>query len=111
MQPAPFVLLIHEPSSDGESIRHALLEAGGIRLQCVTRLSAALARIAGGGVDGIVLDLTSSERAESEKLESFLKLKNATPDLPIVVVCASEDHTLLGLTARVGASACLAAAQ
>src|ERR1051326_9533081 len=99
MQPVPFVLLIHEPSQDAAPIRKALLEPGGIRLQCVTRLSAALARIAGGGVDGIVLDLTGPDRQESEKLEDFLKLRNGAPDLPVVVVCESEQDALRNLTA------------
>lgn len=111
MNRTAFILLIHEASSEVEPVREALLTDGGFRLQSVTRLSAALARIAGGGVDGIVLDLISPERGESEKLADFLTLKREAPDTPIVVVCGSEDDPLMRLTARVGASASLHAGQ
>jgi pilus assembly protein CpaE len=107
MHKSPFVLLIHEISTDVEPIRQVLSEPEGFRLQCVTRLPAALARIAGGGVDAIVVDLSFSERAESEKLDGFLKLKSAAPHLPIVVLCDSDKDTLLNVTPRVGASAAL----
>ena len=111
MRQTPLVLLIHESSADAEFIRRSLLDAGESRVQCVTRLSSALARIAGGGVDGIVLDLTSPSRKESEKLEDFLKLKNEAPDLPILVVCGPDEDALINLTALAGASASVTVAQ
>src|ERR1700733_9041157 len=109
-----FVLLIHEVSTGTEPIRQALSELEGFHLQRATRLPFALARIAGGGVDLILVDLSSSERTESEKLESVMKLRAAAPHLPIVVLCDvlgdvlrdSANDTLSNLTAH-GASAFL----
>lgn len=109
MQPTPFVLLLQEPGSNAEPIRQALGESA--RVQPVTRLSSAVARIAGGGVDGVVLDLSCSGRGEDEKLADFLKLKSEAPGLPLVVVCNSEEHALMRLAAHLGASACLTTEQ
>ena len=105
-----FVLLIHEVSTDTEPIRQALSEAEGFHLKCATRFTFALARIAGGGVDAILVDLSSSERTESEKLESVVKLRAAAPHLPIVVLCDSANDALANLTAH-GASAFLTKGQ
>ena len=81
-----FALLIHEVSTDAEPIRQALSEPEGFQLQCATLATFGLARIAGGGVDLILVDLSSSARTESEKLESVAKLRAAAPQLPIVVL-------------------------
>src|SRR5580658_1933621 len=105
-----FVLLIHEVSTDTEPIRQALSEPEGFHLQCATRLTFALARIGGGGVDLILVDLSSSERTESEKLESVVKLRAAASHLPIVVLGGvlsdSTNDAVANLTAH-GASAFL----
>lgn len=106
MPKSSLVLLIHEVSSDIEPIRQALSELDGFHLQCVTRLPFALARIAGGGVDGIVVDLSSSERPESEKLDSVLKLRSTAPHLPMVVLSDSANDAMSSLTTH-GASAFL----
>jgi pilus assembly protein CpaE len=102
-----FVLLIHEISSDIETIRQALFELEGFHLQCVTRLPTALARIAGGGVDAILIDLSGSERMDGERLESVLKLQSAAPHLPIVVIGDAATHALLSATTQVCAPAFL----
>jgi len=109
-----FVLLIHEVSAYTEPIRQALPESEGFHLQRAARLPFALARIAGGGVDAILVDLSSSEKTESEKLESVAKLRGAAPHLPIIVLCDvlsdSANDALANLTAH-GASAFLTIAQ
>ena len=107
MPKSPFVLLVHEISSDVETIRQALSELEDFHLQCVTRLPTALARIAGGGVDAILIDLQGSERMDGERLESVLKLQSAAPHLPIVVICDSATRALLSAAMPVGASASL----
>jgi pilus assembly protein CpaE len=105
------VLLIHDPSSDAEPIRRLFAQEEGLTLQCLTRLPTALARIAGGGVDAIIVNLSPSEGIEAERLESFLKLQRAAPHLPIIVICDSPAESLLGLTKKVGAAASLSAEQ
>ena len=99
------VLVLNETSSPSAAL---LMPASrGFRVQCVSRFSSALARIAGGGVNAVVLDL-SSMLSEDDKLSSFFRLRRAAPDVPLAVVCDSNDSRLLSLMARTGASATLA---
>jgi pilus assembly protein CpaE len=107
MHKNPFILLIHEAGSDIEPIRREVSEVEGFQLQCVAQLATALARIAGGGVDAILIDLSSTEGMEGARLDSFLRLRTAAPHLPIIVLSDSGNDALLRLTARVGASASL----
>ena len=99
------VLLIQEGPSSVEPIREALSDPEtGFRLQCVERLPTAFARIAGGGVQAVVLDLSRSDVPESERLESFLKFQKGAPDIPVVVLCGSGDESLALKAVRAGAA-------
>ena len=96
MDKNPLILLIQENPADAEYIRQAVLNPGGaFRLQHVERAATALARIGGGGVDLVILDLSISKQPEIEQLDSFLKLRTAAPQLPIVVVQDSEEDNLV----------------
>jgi pilus assembly protein CpaE len=86
-----FALLIQHGPTAGGSLRE-MLENGEARMkvQCVQQVRTALARVAGGGVDVVVLDLSSSETPEAQKLDSLLSLRAGAPQVPLVVVSAGE---------------------
>lgn len=106
------ILLLQENVADGEYIREALADSdGGFRVQPVERIGTALARIAGGGVDLLILDLSRSQRPEQEACDDFLKLRSKVPEMPIVVVVDAEGDSLIVRTARAGGAECLTRAQ
>src|SRR5689334_14466289 len=104
MSKIPFILLIHESAADIEAIREALSEREGFRLQCLARPQTALVRIAGGGVDAMVVHWASAGNAE---LECLLKIKSAYPRLPLVVVYDPEGPCSVDVTSRLKAAATL----
>jgi len=109
MSTQPLILFIHEAANAEEPLR-AALAGSGFRVQCLTRVAPALARIAGGGVDAIVLDLASPGTAEGEKLSGILNLRRAAPAIPVAVLCDPSDGGIAVLAERMGASATLAKA-
>jgi hypothetical protein len=89
-----FVLLIDESSSAIDPIRRALADrADQFRLQCVENVPIALARVAGGGVD-IVLMRLGHGSSEGDLWDEFLKLQAGASRVPIVVICDSADENL-----------------
>jgi pilus assembly protein CpaE len=102
------ILLIQENPSD-EHIRGALSNvADPFRVQSVENIPMALARIGGGGVDLVILDLSQSRQPEIERLDSFLKLRSNARQSPIIVVCDSEDDGLVMRAVKAGATDYLA---
>jgi Flp pilus assembly CpaE family ATPase len=101
-------LLIQEASADPGPIRDALAQDKDrpVRLQCVERLSTALARIAGGGVDLILLDVAGSE-AQENGMVSLLHLLREAPQVPTVVVCGAGNEGLALKAMRAGATDCV----
>jgi pilus assembly protein CpaE len=100
------ILLIQEDPAEAVLTLAAVEEpgAGSFRCQSVERLSTALARIAGGDVDLVLLDLSSNGEPGGDRLGGFLKLHREAPDTPIVVLCSAQDEGL-GLKAmRAGAA-------
>jgi two-component system, cell cycle response regulator len=80
-------VLIGEMLSDGES---APAEYGSDRTyvtECVPRLSEGIARLAAGGIDVALLDLSLPD---SRGLETYAKLHASSPDVPIVIVTSSD---------------------
>jgi CheY-like chemotaxis protein len=65
------------------------------RVQSVEQVPMALARIGGGGIDLVILDLSLSGQPEIERLDSFLKLRSGARQVPVIVVCGSEDDSLI----------------
>jgi len=97
------ILLIQENSSNEEYLRRILENGEGrLRVQSIESLATAVARIAGGGVDLVILDLSLSQKTEIEKLDSFLKLRAKAAQVPLVVVYDSEDDSLLLRSVRAG---------
>src|SRR5579863_4452514 len=101
-------LLIHEDPESGGSVREALQTENRFKVQCVERVPTALARIAGGGVDVVILDLSSSTSPEIERLDNLLKLRSAAPQMPIIVVSDSEADGLVMRAIRAGTADYLA---
>jgi pilus assembly protein CpaE len=99
------VLLITDDAGSIEPIRQALdHRKDSFRLQCVSNVPTGAARIAGGGVSLVLLDLALS-RAEGENGLSHLhKLYAEAPSTPIVVLCLAEQETVALGAVRAGAA-------
>jgi pilus assembly protein CpaE len=67
-------------------------------------LPTALARLGGGGVDAVLLDLSLDLGAAGDRLDSFLKLRELAPQVPIVVLCTAADEDLALRAMRAGAA-------
>src|SRR5712691_12467840 len=90
-----FVLLVDETSSAIDPIRRALADRSDqFRVQCVEDVSTALARVAGGGVDIVLMRLGPATSFEADLWDGFLKLQAGARKIPIVVVCDSADENL-----------------
>src|SRR5579862_4916247 len=107
MTPKPFAASILLIQQEGATAVRQLLAAeaeGWLRLQCVERLPMALARLAGGGVDAILLDLSLDGGEADGRLDSFLKLREMAPQIPLVVLCATADEELALQAMKAGAA-------
>jgi two-component system cell cycle sensor histidine kinase/response regulator CckA len=87
------VLLIEDNPGDVRLIREMLVEADGARfkLECVDRLSTGLGRLAEGGIDCVLLDLTLPD---SNELDTFVRVQAQSPEIPIVVISGLDDEAL-----------------
>jgi Flp pilus assembly CpaE family ATPase len=105
----PFVLLIEKDPAEAALIRQSLAQrgAGGFQLQCVAGMSIALARIGGGGVDVILLDLSLRDGRYGDTLAGFLPVQRAAPRVPIIVLYDAHDEGLALEAMRAGAADCL----
>ena len=92
------VLLIEDDPASIEPIREALgHRESWFKLQCVGSVPTGIARIAGGGVNVVLLDLSLSRDECGEGLRNLQKLRDEAADLPIVVLCrAGEENLALG---------------
>jgi len=102
-------LLIQEGSADAAPIRDALAADGdrSIRLQRVERLSTALARIAGGGVDVVLLDASAGNTPERD-IERLIQLRREAAQMPAIVLCGAGDDAMSLKALRAGAAECVA---
>lgn len=100
------ILLVQKDPAESALMRAAVEQHGGssCRCQSVERLSTALARIAGGDVDLVLLDLSRGAEPESDRLEDFLKLHREASRTPIVVLCSAQDEGLALKAMRAGAA-------
>jgi pilus assembly protein CpaE len=101
-----FVLLIQKDPTEAGLIREALRmnAQGGVKLQRVESLPTALARIGGGGVDVILLDLSAHDTPSADGLTTFLQLHQAAPHVPIVVLYDASGEGLALRALRAGAA-------
>jgi diguanylate cyclase (GGDEF)-like protein len=96
------VLIVEDNPADVDLMREALPETGPIQFQSesVPRLSDGIARIAAGGIDLVMTDLGLPD---SQGLATFRKLRQAAPDLAIIVLTGNDDQEMAVAAVREGA--------
>lgn len=99
-QPPLSVLLIEDNPGDARLIREMLanVPAARLRLQHADRLAAGLERLE--EADVVLLDLSLPD---SHGLETFQRLRDAAPGLPVVVLTGLDDETLAVRAVQEGA--------
>src|SRR5438045_1959203 len=99
------VVLIEDDPAGIEPIREALARREGwCRLQCAGNVPTGIARVAGGGVSLILLDLSLSRAEGDDALSHFHKLYRETAGVPIVVLCSAGEESLALSAVRAGAA-------
>lgn len=95
----PTVLLIEDSRLQARLVR--ALIAGELEMEWADRLSAGLRRIAEGGIDAVLLDLTLPD---SWGMDTLRRLRAAHPVIPVVVLSGGADAELAAAAAREGAA-------
>ena len=85
------VLLIEDDPGDARLVRALLERSDGYRLEHAGRLAEGLARLAGGGVDLVLLDFSLPD---GFGLDSFHALHTSHPDVPVIVLTGLDDDAL-----------------
>jgi signal transduction histidine kinase len=95
------VLMIEDNPGDARLIREVLNEdsSAQVKLEHVTRLDAALARLAEGETDVILLDLFLPD---SQGIDTFNRVHGHSPEVPIVVLSGLDDEAVVAETLRSG---------
>ncbi len=107
MQRNHLVLFVAADPSDRQDLQQVLGEEHALfRLQHAGSVAMALARIGGGGVDAVALDMTTHRVPEAEALDQVRNLHANAPNTPILFVCRSEDESLAQAALRAGAADC-----
>ena len=96
------LLLVEDNPSDAEIARDRLAECTRTRFEVVheTRLSSALARLAAGGIDVVLLDL---DLPDSRGVATAERILDAHPDVPVVVLTGNDDEAAAVRAVRRGA--------
>ncbi len=96
------VLLIEDNPGDAKLVSMMLAQAKGAAFQLETRdrLSAGLERLAQGGLDAVLLDLSLPD---SHGFETFDRVHAAVPLLPIVLLSSLDDETIALRAVELGA--------
>ena len=96
------MLLIEDDPDDVHFLRRALHKASGVQFQVepAKNLEESLARLARGGLDVILLDLTLPE---SSGMDTFKAIKAQAHDVPIIVLSGLDDETLALSAVHAGA--------
>jgi len=95
-------LLIEDNPGDAKLIQLALSEARAafFELETATKLSDGLDRLAAGGIDVLLLDLSLPD---SHGLETFERVAAEAPDLPVVVLSGLSDEQIGARAVNAGA--------
>jgi signal transduction histidine kinase len=95
------VLLIEDNPADARLIGEILSEESSVqyKIERASRLDAGLARLAKGGIDAALLDLSLPD---SYGIDTFNRARAHAPHLPIVVLTGLDDQTLAAETLRAG---------
>lgn len=96
------VLLIEDNPGDARLIQEMLADVRGAQfeLECANRLAAGLERLAKGGIDLVLLDLSLPEGGG---LDTLLKVHTQAPRVPIVVLTGLDDEALAVQAVQEGA--------
>jgi serine phosphatase RsbU (regulator of sigma subunit) len=96
------VLLIEDNRGDARLIAEYLAEVEGLsfHLESVDRFGAGLERLARGGIDVVLLDLSLPD---SRGLDTFVRLQAAAPGVPVVVLTGFNDEVLAVKAVQEGA--------
>jgi CheY-like chemotaxis protein len=96
------ILVVEDNPADVDLMREALPESGLIQfeIESVPRLSEAIERLAAGGID---IALTDLGLPDSQGLATFRTLREAAPNLAIIVLTGNDDQELAVAAVREGA--------
>jgi len=96
------VLLVEDNPADVDLIRETLPSTGPVAfsIESEPRVSGAVARLARGGIDLILVDLGLPD---SQGLETFHRLQKAAPGTPAVVLTGNSDQEAAIIAVRDGA--------
>ena len=96
------ILIVEDNPADVDFIHEMLPQAGPLNFQVesVARLSEALTRLERKDIDLVLLDLGLPD---SHGLATFHKLRQAAPDVPVIVLTGNDDQELAVTAVRDGA--------
>lgn len=87
------VLVVEDNPGYANLIQKILMTPGGdaaCAVECVEKLSAALERLSKPNVDAVLLDLTLPD---SQGLDTFVKVHEHAPDVPVVILTGMDDES------------------
>lgn len=90
-KPTVSLLLVEDNPGDARLVRVMLAETGGFEIIWVETLEAALARLAMGRIEAVLLDLSLPD---SHGLDTMRRLRDAAPGLAIVIFTGFDDEEL-----------------
>ncbi len=87
------ILLVEKEPAVADAIQATLADSrtGPFKVEWVRRLSDGIARLRGEGIAAVLLDLSLPD---SQGIETFDKLHDAAPDIPILVLGGDDDEAL-----------------
>lgn len=96
------VLLVEDNPGDAKLVSMMLsdVRGGSFRVEACERLAAGLERMAQGGVDALLLDLSLPD---SHGIETFYRAHSASPALPIVLLSNLDDEGIALQAVEMGA--------
>jgi MinD-like ATPase involved in chromosome partitioning or flagellar assembly len=102
------------PDADADLLRRILADGASLcQLRPVSNVPIALARIGGGGVDAVLLALSEVPGSVlvTEILDAVASLGRDAPQVPVVVLCDTDQPDIATRAREAGASALVARAQ